>query len=82
MNKQPFTLDRTVRTIGAILLLVALFLLTKRLSGVLLPFAAAWLLAYMLNPFVHFIQHKLKIKPRGLAVSLLLLTIIAIIAFW
>lgn len=81
MNKQPFTLDRTVRTIGAILLLVALFLLTKRLSGVLLPFAAAWLLAYMLNPFVHFIQHKLKIKPRGLAVSLLLLTITAIIAF-
>ncbi len=80
MNKQPFTLDRTVRTIGGILLLIALFLLTKRLSSVLLPFVGAWLLAYMLNPFVHFIQNRLKIKPRGLAVGILLVSILAIIA--
>ncbi|MBO7161035.1 MAG: AI-2E family transporter [Paludibacteraceae bacterium] len=80
MNKQPFTLDRTVRTIGGILLLIALFLFTKRLSSVLLPFVGAWLLAYMLNPFVHFIQNRLKIKRRGLAVSLLLISIIALIS--
>ncbi len=71
MNKQPFTLDRTVRTIGGILLLIGLFLLTKRLSSVLLPFVGAWLLAYMLNPFVHFIQKWGRIKSRVLAVMLL-----------
>lgn len=80
MNKQPFTLDRTVRTIGGILLLAGLILLTKRLSGVLLPFVGAWLLAYMLNPFVHFIQHRLKIKPRGLAVGILFLLIIGCVS--
>lgn len=75
MNKQPFTLDRTVRTVGGILLLVGIILLTKRLSGVLLPFFAAWLLAYMLNPFVRFFQQKLKIKKRGLAVACVFFTI-------
>lgn len=76
MNRQPFTLDRTVRTVGGILLLLGLTLLTKRLSGVLLPFVAAWLLAYMLNPFVSFFQHRLKIKNRGLSVLLLFTLII------
>lgn len=76
MNKQPFTLDRTVRMVGGILLLLGLFMLTKRLSGVLLPFVAAWLLAYMLNPFVHFFQRILHTKKRGLAVALLFVTII------
>lgn len=80
MNKQPFTLDRTVRTIGGILLLAGLILLTKRLSGVLLPFVAAWLLAYMLNPFVHFFQRILHVKKRGLAVGLVFLSIIGSIA--
>ena len=64
MNKQPFTLDRTVRTVGGILLLAGLLLLTQRLSGVLLPFVAAWLIAYMLNPFVHFFQKHIKIKKN------------------
>ncbi len=76
MNRQPFTLDRTVRAVGGILLLVGLILLTKRLSGVLLPFVAAWLLAYMLNPFVSFFQNRLKIKNRGLSVLLLFALII------
>ena len=76
MNKQPFTLDRTVRTVGGLLLLAGLILLTKRLSGVLLPFVAAWLLAYILNPFVHFFQRILHVKKRGLAVALLLISII------
>ena len=79
MNKQPFTLDRTVRTVGGILLLAGLLLLTQRLSGVLLPFVAAWLIAYMLNPFVHFFQKHLKIKKRGLAVLLLFLIIIGLV---
>jgi predicted PurR-regulated permease PerM len=75
MIKQPFTLDRTVRTVGGILIIAGIILLLKRLSGVLLPFFAAWLLAYMLNPFVHFFQNKLKVKKRGLAVALVFITI-------
>lgn len=80
MNKQPFTFDRTVRMVGSILLMAGLILLTQRLSDVLLPFAAAWLIAYMLNPFVHFFQRHLKIKKRGLAVLLLFLLIIGIVS--
>jgi predicted PurR-regulated permease PerM len=50
---------------------------------VLLPFFVAWLLAYLLQPFVSFFQHKLKFKSRVLSIIATLLlffgTIIGII---
>jgi len=45
----------------------------SRLYGVLLPFFAAFLLAYLLDPFVDFVQNKCKVKIRGLAVTIVLL---------
>ena len=67
-NPKPYTFDRVVRLLIAAVVLVALALLIRQLSGVLLPFAVAWLLAYLFRPVVVFFQKKLKIKKRILAI--------------
>lgn len=77
---KPFNLDRTVRlTLGMIVLVVSA-LLIDRLSDVLLPFFAAWLVAYMLNPIVDFVQYKLKVKNRLASVLIVLLLLIGVVA--
>lgn len=48
------------------------------LKGVLLPFLIAWLIAYLLNPIVHFIQEKLHLKKRFIAVLITFLLLIGI----
>jgi predicted PurR-regulated permease PerM len=63
-NTKPFTLDRVVRIIIGILILVAAGLLVNRLSDVLLPFLIAWLLAYLMYPLLCFFQYKLHFKYR------------------
>lgn len=65
---KPYTFDRVVRLVIGIAILLILFLLLKRLSGVLLPFFIAWLIAYLLQPFVSFFQYKLKFKSRILSI--------------
>ena len=42
-NPKPFTLDRVVRMLIGLFVVVLLFLLINKLSGVLLPFLIAWL---------------------------------------
>lgn len=82
-NSKPYTFDRVVRILIGLAIFISLFLLFKRLSNVLLPFFVAWLLAYLLQPFVSFFQHKLKFKSRVLSIIATLLlffgTIIGII---
>jgi predicted PurR-regulated permease PerM len=68
MNSKPFTFDRVVRILIGLSVIVLLFLLTQRLSTVLLPFLVAWLLAYLLQPLVSFFQNKLKFKSRVLSI--------------
>ena len=53
---RPYTFDRVVRILIGSAVLIILFLLVKRLSSVLLPFFIAWLMAYLLHPFVRFIN--------------------------
>lgn len=72
-NPKPFTLDRVVRMLIGLFVVVLLFLLVNKLSGVLLPFLIAWLLAYLLQPFVGFFQYKLKFKSRALSIFATLL---------
>ncbi len=65
---QPFTLDRTVRVA---LLLLGIWLLGVILSSiweVLLPFLLAGIFAYVLMPLVRFIQRRLYVRSRGIAV--------------
>lgn len=42
----------------------------SRLYGILLPFFVAFLLAWLLDPLVSFIQHKCRVKYRGLSVAI------------
>lgn len=80
MNTRPYTFDRVVRLIIGTLIILGLFLLVKRLSGVLLPFLIGWLIAYLVNPLVDFIQHKMRVRHRGLSIVLALLFIVLMIA--
>ena len=68
---QPrYTFDRVVRLIITVLLLAAGLFLLRYLSSVLIPFAAAVVLAYLLNPIVNAFEQKT--NRRWLAVLLTL----------
>jgi predicted PurR-regulated permease PerM len=76
-NTKPFTLDRIVRIIIGVLIVVAVGLLVNRLSDVLLPFLVAWLLAYLMYPLLCFFQYTLHFKYRIPSIVATLTTVIA-----
>ncbi len=78
MNK-PFTLDRTVRLVITVSVIIALFLITDRLSGVLVPFLVSWFLAYLIHPIVRFFQYKCRLKHRTLSVIVTLLILVCVL---
>lgn len=49
------------------------------LSNVLLPFFVAWFLAYLVYPIVRFIQYRLKVKVRAVAIIITMLLLLAFI---
>ena len=65
--ERPFTFDRVTRIVFSIVIIGVLLYLITVLRNALLPFLIAWLLAYMMQPFVKFFQYKLKLKSRILA---------------
>ena len=68
MKQNEITVGRFLRIVLFVIVIVAAYFALESLSGVLLPFAIAWLLAYMLNPLVNFVQEKLRVKYRALAI--------------
>ena len=78
MFQKEINFDRFVR--GGILLGVLLLLgfAIHALSSVLLPFALAWLLAYMVNPIVTFLQVRLRLHFRWLSVVVTMLLLCGI----
>jgi predicted PurR-regulated permease PerM len=66
--KSPYTFDKVVRILIGVGILVVIFLLFRRLTGVLAPFFVGWLIAYLLHPAVTFFQYKLKFKSRVLSI--------------
>lgn len=66
--ERPFTFDRVSRIVFSIALISGLLYLVAVLRNALLPFLIAWLLAYMMQPFVKFFQYKLRLKSRILAI--------------
>ena len=75
----PFTFDRVVRMFLGIAAMVVLFLLVKRLSGVLLPFMVAWLLAYLMYPLMKFFQYRCRVKNRPLSILLTLVSVLLVV---
>jgi len=74
-HSKPYTFDRVVRMVLSFAFLFAVYFLLKRLSGALIPFFVALLLAYLINPIVDFFQYKCRFKFRGLAVFTSLLIV-------
>lgn len=70
-NSKPYTFDRVIRMVLTAAVLVALFLLVRYLRDVLIPFVAAVVLAYILNPIVTAFEARLRLR-RGRAVALTL----------
>ena len=80
MIKKTITFDVFVRWLIGALVAVAVLYLLNYLSGVLLPFFVAWLLAYLLYPIVKFVQYKLHVPGRVLSIIVTLIFVIAVIA--
>lgn len=78
MKQNEISLGRFLRIVLLVVGVVVAYFVLKSLSGVLLPFAIAWLLAYLLNPLVNFLQNKLRLKYRALSIigALLLLGLV------
>ncbi|MGL4993345.1 MAG: AI-2E family transporter [Bacteroidales bacterium] len=76
---RPYTLDRVIRMILGSGVLIGLYLLINRLSGVLIYFMIGWLIAYMLNPLVGFFQYKMRLKRRVPSILLAILTVLGTI---
>lgn len=51
----------------------------SRLYGVLLPFFVSFLLAWLLDPLVSFVQHKCRVKFRGLSVAITLVLFVGLL---
>lgn len=79
MYDKPITFDKFVRWLGYGLLTIAVIYLINYLGSVLLPFAAAWLLAYLLYPMVKFVQYKLHVPGRVLSILVTLIVVIGVL---
>lgn len=64
---KPFTFDRVARILFGLAVISGVIYLIAVLRNALLPFLIAWLLAYMMQPFVKFFQYKVKLKSRLLS---------------
>lgn len=71
-SRRPYTFDRVVRMLITLITFLALVWLVDVLRDVLLPFSVAWLLAYMLEPFVLYNQRILRMRKRWLPVFMTL----------
>ncbi len=76
---KPFTFDRVSRIVFSVLMIGGLIYLLAVLKNALLPFLIAWLMAYMMQPFVRFFQYKLKIKSRVLSITAVLVSLIGLL---
>lgn len=80
LGPKKYNLDNITRGVITILIITGLYLLTRRLSSVLLPFLISWVIAYLMNPLVSFLQYKCRLKNRGLSVVAAILVVVGVIA--
>jgi len=82
LDNTPYSFDRVVRMALAAGLIWGIIMTLGYLSDVLIPFAVALLLAYIMNPAVYRIQGY--VKSRGLAIGLTMLLFVAVLLgiFW
>lgn len=83
MERKKITFDSFIRGSICCILIVGVLMLVERLSGVLLPFFLAWLIAYLIYPLVKLFQYRLRLKSRVLSIfcALFSITIVGVTAF-
>jgi predicted PurR-regulated permease PerM len=79
LDNKTYTFDRVVRILISAGMICGLVWLLNYLSDVLIPFAAALLLAYLINPLVVLIQKKVNSRTTAVFLSLLAVVIVLII---
>lgn len=84
MERKKITFDSFIRAVILGAIIIGVLMLLKRLSGVLLPFFLAWLIAYLIYPLVSFFQHKVRLKNRIISIfcALFTLSVIGSVAFY
>ena len=73
---KEISVGRFLRIILILIIIGITYFILKSLGGVLVPFFAAWLLAYLIYPIVTFFQYKLRFKYRLLSIITVLLLIL------
>ena len=80
-ESRPYTFDRVVRLVISTLGILAALWLIDTLRAVLLPFLVAWLIAYMLEPFVQYNMRLLRVRKRFLPIFVTLFeTVLLLVA--
>ncbi len=77
-QQSPYTFDRVVRIILTVVSIVGMFYILDLLKGALLPFAVAWLVAYLLNPMVLLFERRIFRGNRALGIIATLFTLVTI----
>ena len=68
LKKTPYTFDSIIRSIISLLLIIGIIILLRVLRFVLLPFAIGFILSYIINPLISFIERKVSFVNRAGAV--------------
>lgn len=74
--QKTYTFDRVIKILITLAIIVGLYLIINSISGALLPFLIAWLIAYMMNPLVNFVQHKMRVTNRSASILLSFILVI------
>ncbi|MDR0676136.1 MAG: AI-2E family transporter [Elusimicrobiota bacterium] len=80
--KNRFSTDNLVNLIFFCIVGIILFFLVRYLSSVLVPFAIALLLLYLLNPIIEFFESKIKNRNIAVCITILLILIFVIGIFF
>ena len=75
INDKAYTFDRMIRISITIFFICGLVWLLGYLSDVLIPFAVAFLMAYLINPLVVSIKRKIKNNTASVFITLVLLIV-------
>ena len=78
LPQKKITVDSFIRGVLSGAVIIAILYLLNRLSGVLLPFFIAWLIAYLTYPMVIFYQNRLRLRSRVLSILAVMLTLVVL----
>ena len=79
MKQNEITLGRFLRILLVVTIMFVAYVVLNSLSSVLLPFAVAWLMAYLLHPIVNFVQYRMRFRYRWLSIMSVLMFVVAAI---